>query len=283
MKKAYEKFSKSAYVKEMLEAARLMSVRGWAERNAGNMSRVIPYDEAEKYFDLDKPGRSFALELGIKELSGKIFLITATGTYFRKLHNNISNGLGVVRVSADGKRLELLWGFEGGNSPTSEMGMHFMGHLVRLKVNPDNRVIIHTHAGNTIAMSSIEELDEKALTLALWRMHSECIVVFPDGVGLLPWMVPGTRYISKATAKKIKDYRLVIWPLHGIIAAGESMDEAMGLIETVEKAAEIYVKSIGLSKSQRVITDKQLLEIAKRFKVSPREGILAESNHLPDM
>lgn len=270
----YDDFLQSVYVKEIVEAGQLMSVRGWAERNAGNISCVIPCAEAEKFFDLKHPERSFDLELNINELAGKIFLITATGTYFRKLHENPASSMGVIRVSADGNRLELLWGFEGGNSPTSEVGMHFMGHAVRLKADPDHKVIVHTHATNTIAMSTMGELDEKALTSALWRMHSECMVVFPDGVGLLPWMVPGTLDISTATAEKFKDFRLVIWPLHGIIAAGNSMDEAMGLIETVEKTAEIFIKSLGLSRSQRVVTDKQLMEIAERFKVVPRKGIL---------
>ena len=273
----YEDFSKSVYVKEIVEAGRLMSFRGWAERNAGNISLIISCADAEKFFDLNKPARSFELDLNIKELAGKIFLIKAAGTYFRKLQDNPAGGLGVVRVAKDGCKLELLWGFDGGNSPTSEMYMHFMGHIVRLKADPDHKVIMHTHATNSIVMSTMDELDEKTFTAALWRMHSESIVVFPDGVGLLPWMVPGTREISTATAEKLRDFRLVIWPLHGVIAAGDSVDEAMGLIETVEKNAEIYVKNMGLSRSTRVITDKQLMEIAEHFNVTPREGIIGEN------
>ncbi len=276
IKEGNEYFSESTLVKEISDAGRLMSLRGWAERNAGNISCIIPHAEAEKYFDLNSPRRYFDLDQDIMALAGKVFIITATGTYFRKLHENPERGLGVVRVSADGKRLELLWGFEGDNSPTSEMRMHFMGHIERLKADPEHRVIMHTHATSTIVMSTMGELDEKNMTSALWRMHSECIVVFPDGIGLIPWMVPGTRDISNETAKKFKDFRVVIWPLHGIIAAGNSMDEAMGLIETVEKTAEIYIKSMGLSGSPRVVTDKQLMEIAENYNVTPREGILEE-------
>ncbi len=277
IEKGYEKFSGSTLVKEIVESGQLMSARGWAERNAGNISCIIPHAEAEKYFDLNNPRKNFDLDLDIRELAGKIFLITATGTYFRKLHEKPSSGLGVVRISADGKRLELLWGFEGNNSPTSEVRMHFMGHIERLKVDTDHKVIMHTHATNTIVMSAMGELEEKAFTSALWRMHSECMVVFPDGIGLIPWMVPGTQDISTATAEKFRDFRLIVWPLHGIIASGNSIDEAMGLIETVEKTAEIYVKSMGLSKSPRVVTDRQLMEIAENFKVTPREGILEEN------
>ena len=33
----------------------------------------------------------------------------------------------------------------------------------------------------------------------------------------------------------------VIWGMHGICGAGRTVDEAFGLIETVEKAAQIYM------------------------------------------
>lgn len=270
----YEDFGKSVFVEEMLDAAGLMSARGWAERNAGNMSCYIPGSDAARYFDPDNVKKVFKLDLNMQELSGMVFLITATGSYFRKLKYAPAKGLGAVRVSLDGKRLELLWGFEEGAAPTSEMRMHFMGHIARLKKEPNHRVILHTHATNTIIMSANGRLDEKAITLALWRMHSECIVVFPEGVGLVPWMVPGTQEISAATAEKLKRFRLIIWPLHGIIATGNSIDEAMGLIETVEKTAEIYLKSLEFNDSLKLLTDKQVLETATCFNVKPESGIL---------
>lgn len=35
-------------------------------------------------------------------------------------------------------------------------------------------------------------------------MCTECIVVFPDGIGVLPWMFCGTNEIGKITAKEMK-------------------------------------------------------------------------------
>ncbi len=271
----FEDFSKSVFVEEMLEAASLMSERGWAERNAGNMSCIIPGADAARYFDTDNVKKAFKIDINIKELSGMVFLITATGSYFRKLKHDPAQGLGVVRVSLDGNMLELLWGFEKGASPTSEMRMHFMGHIARLKKELNHRVILHSHATNTIVMSVNGALDEKAFTRTLWRMHSECVVVFPEGVGLVPWMVPGTHEISAATALKLKKFRLVIWPLHGVIAAGSSIDEAMGLMETVEKTAEIYIKSTGRIEPLQLLTDRQVLDTATRFNLKPKQGILS--------
>ena len=35
-------------------------------------------------------------------------------------------------------------------------------------------------------MNYVHELDEKKFTHTLWEMCTECIVVFPDGIGVLP-------------------------------------------------------------------------------------------------
>lgn len=54
-------------------------------------------------------------------------------------------------------------------------------------------------------------------------------------------MLCGTAEIGKATAEKMKSFRLVVWAMHGIYGAGKTLDETFGLIETVEKAAQIYM------------------------------------------
>ncbi|MBR6040751.1 MAG: class II aldolase/adducin family protein, partial [Clostridia bacterium] len=107
----------------------------------------------------------------------------------------------------------------------------------------------------------------------LWQMCTECIVVFPDGVNVLPWMLCGTNEIGVATAKKMETARLVVWAQHGIYGAGKDLDETFGLIETAEKAAEIYLKIAHLPLKQ-TITDEQMHLLEERFGVKAREGYL---------
>lgn len=56
-------------------------------------------------------------------------------------------------------------------------------------------------------MSHIFPQDENIWTETLWKMQTESIVVFPEGVGVLPWMLCGGIEIGKATAEKMKEYR----------------------------------------------------------------------------
>ena len=58
-----------------------------------------------------------------------------------------------------------------------------------------------------------------------------------------------------------------------IYGAGKTMDEAFGLIETVEKAAELYLKTAHLPRVN-TITDEQLKIIADGFHLKAKEGWL---------
>ena len=124
-----------------------------------------------------------------------------------------------------------------------------------------------------LAMNYVHELDEKKITHTLWEMCTECIVVFPNGVGVLPWMLCGTNEIGEATAKKMKEFRLVIWGMHGIYCAGKTMDESFGLIETVEKAAQIYMLISHLPKVN-TIKDYEMKELVEAFGFEYRKDFL---------
>jgi rhamnulose-1-phosphate aldolase len=144
----------------------------------------------------------------------------------------------------------------------------------RLKVDPENHVVMHCHPANLLAMSFVHSLDERAFTRTLWQMCTECIVVFPDGVNVLPWMLCGTNEIGVATAEKMQTSRLVVWSQHGIYGAGKDLDETFGLIETAEKAAEIYMKIAHLPRLN-TITDEQMHQLEARFGVKARDGYLS--------
>lgn len=261
------------FVEEMKKTTANMYRLGWDERNGGNISYMLDEKEVAKYLDLNNVIRTIPTGFEAKELVGKIFIVTGTGKYFKNVADDPKNNLGIIRIAKDGKTAELLWGYADGGRFTSELPAHLMSHISRLSVDPENRVVIHSHPTNTLAMNYVHELDEKKLTHTLWEMCTECIVVFPDGVGVLPWMLCGTNEIGEATAKKMEEFRLVVWAMHGIYGAGKTMDEAFGLIETVEKAAQIYML---ISHMPRIntIKDKDLQTLAESFGVDYRKDFL---------
>ncbi|MBB3113713.1 rhamnulose-1-phosphate aldolase [Paenibacillus phyllosphaerae] len=261
------------FIQEMCEITHHMWKLGWDELNGGNVSCRLDAALVAEYMDIRKPIRTLRLSFPVHELAGEYFIVTGSGKYFRNVIKDPEANLGVLRVSGDGEQVEILWGLRDGALPTSELPSHFLSHAERLKADPSHRIVLHTHATNVIAMTFTHDLDEKRFTKTLWQMCTECLVVFPDGVGIVPWMVPGSNDIGRATAEKMKEFRVVIWPQHGIFVTGATMEATFGLVETIEKAATIY-NLIGGREIRQTITDRQLIELAQAFRVTPRAGIL---------
>ena len=258
---------------EMVRTTSNMYRLGWDERNGGNISLLLDEAEVAEYLDVNHVLREIPTGFDAPSLAGKYFLVTGTGKYFKNVEYDPAHNLGLFRIAPDGYTAQLLWGYSDGGRFTSELPAHLMSHVERLKVNPANRVVMHCHPANLLAMTYVHDLNERAFTRTLWQMCTECIVVFPDGVGVLPWMLCGTNEIGIATAEKMRDSRLVVWAQHGIYGAGVDLDETFGLIETAEKAAEIYLKIAHLPRLN-TITDAQMHLLEERFGVKGREGFL---------
>lgn len=261
------------FLTELCETASNMYRLGWDERNGGNISVMLDEQTVAEYLPLDKPLRTIPMGFDATELKGKYFIVTGTGKYFKNVQKDPENALGIIRIANNGSDAELLWGYSDGGKFTSELPAHLMSHIARLKVDPQNRVVMHTHPTNLLAMTYVHPTDTNKFTHTLWQMSTECIVVFPDGIEVLPWMLCGTNEIGVATAEKMLSARVVVWSLHGIYGAGKTLDETFGLVETVEKAAQIYMLTAHLPKVN-TITDEQLKTLAKAFKVDYKKGII---------
>lgn len=257
----------------MVRTVSNMYAHGWDERNGGNVSLLLDGADVAPYIDPGRVLRELPTGFSAPVLGGKYVLVTGTGKYFKNVQDAPQRDLGLLRLNEDGTRACLLWGFSDGGTFTSELPAHLMSHAVRLARDPAHRVVLHCHPDNLLAMTYVHDLDERAFTHTLWQMCTECIMVFPDGVNVLPWMLCGTNEIGAATAEKMGTARLVVWAQHGIYGAGASLDEAFGLIETAEKAAGIYLKIAHLP-WKNTITDPQLRQIAGHLGLAVRPGWL---------
>ncbi|SEN50568.1 L-rhamnulose 1-phosphate aldolase [Amphibacillus marinus] len=275
MIKQKKDLKQAVFVQEMMTITQAMWRNGWDEANGGNVSLIIPEDDILEFLDPNQVKRQIDLDFPVKPLANLYFIVTGSGKYFKNIAKDPEDTLAIIKVSENGQSIDLLWGLSNGGKPTSELASHFMSHITRLEQDPKHRVIMHTHTTNVIAMTFVHELTAKAFTKTLWQMCTECVVVFPEGVALLPWMVPGTSQIGEATAKAMGDHRLVVWPHHGIFGAGSSIDDAFGLIETAEKAAQVYMLvSAHQGGVQQSITDQELMDLAAAFNVTPNPNYM---------
>ena len=125
-------------------------------------------------------------------------------------------------------------------------------------------------------MTYILPLSARDFTRALWKSATECPVVFPGGVGVVLWMVPGGSDIALATSQLMKEYDAAVWAHHGLFASGPDFDTTFGLMHTIEKAAQIYILALsaGQGRILQTIEDDDLRAIAKDFGVTLREEFL---------
>lgn len=253
-------------------------LQGWHERNGGNLTYRMKREEVEQcrpYFRA--PGEWVNMGVTGRNLAGEYFITTGTGRYFRNVILDPVHSFGIVEINDKGDSWRILWGLEDGGRPTSEFPSHFLNHSVRVAAtNGACRVIYHAHTPNLIAMTYTLPLTDKAFTKALWQSATECPVVFPGGVGVVPWMVPGGAEIALATSELMKEYDAAVWAHHGLFCSGPDFDTTFGLMHTIEKAAEIYnlVMATGQGKVRQTITDDDLRAIAKAFGVKLKEAFL---------
>lgn len=252
-------------------------LQGWHERNGGNLTYRMTDEEVNEcrpYFSFERPWVNMGVQAD--NLKNEYFLATGSGKFFRNVILEPQDNICIVEINDKGDSYRIVWGLVKGGRPTSEFPSHFMNHSVRkAATNGENRVIYHAHPANVIALTYVLPLTAKAFTRALWQSATECPVVFPNGVGVVEWMVPGGSDIAMATSRLMEKYEAAVWAHHGLFCSGPDFDITFGLMHTIEKAAEIFVKVLSMGKDiKQTITDDNLRAIAKEFGVTLNEEFL---------
>jgi len=243
--------------------------KGWHEMNGGNLSCRLTDAEAAAVKKAVKRPTGGWQEIGetVPKLGGEFFIVTRTGGYMRNVVRTPRQAFGIVELDSTGTKWRPWWGLSDGGRPTSEFPSHLKNHEVKLETTGGvHRVIYHAHPVNLIALTFVLPPTDRAFTRALWEIMTECPVIFPEGVGVVPWMVPGKGPIAEATSRLMRKYNIVVWVHHGLFVSGADFDRCFGLMDTVEKAAAIRIaaQSTGAF-SKSAIQKEQLLQIAHDF------------------
>ncbi|MEZ5767168.1 MAG: rhamnulose-1-phosphate aldolase [Paracoccaceae bacterium] len=259
-----------SFVKEAAPFIHLCWKMGWNEANGGNFSWRLPTHEIEgslaRHYAELQPGPAVPMPIDEPDLDGEYFLVTGSGQFFRHALERPNQVFGIVQIVDGGTGWRQVWGFSSGAKPTSEFATHLVADAVRKRLSGGReRMILHAHPPEFIALSFLEALDSRALTRALWEKMPECIVIFPDGVRVVPLLLPGTVEIAEASAVELEKSRVISWSHHGIFVSEESPDKIFGLVETVEKAASIHRRVLSAGGPKRAISDEILRALTDKF------------------
>ena len=117
---------------EVIRTAHDLWLKGWAERNAGNLSvRLLPGELDE---DTRRNGPWRPLATTIPELGGEHFLFTDTGSHMRLVELDPLRSTSVIELDANGECFRLVRG-DAESGPTSEIMPHLRVHTARKRVS----------------------------------------------------------------------------------------------------------------------------------------------------
>ncbi len=273
------KITDAAFVQGFIRMCNDGWEQGWHERNGGNLSYRIKDEEVAQIRDaLDFTGGWLPIGTTVPALAGEFFLVTGSGKYFRNVILDPEDSICIIELDDKGENYRICWGLVNGGRPTSELPSHLMNHEVKKRVTGGaHRVIYHAHTTNVIALTFVLPLEDEVFTRELWEMATECPVVFPSGIGVVPWMVPGGRDIAVETSRLMEQYDAAIWAHHGMFCSGADFDLTFGLMHTIEKSAEILVKTLSMSPTKpQTISPQNFRDLAVDFKVTLPERFLYE-------
>ena len=253
-------------------------LQGWHERNGGNLSYRMKEEEVEEIRDqLKEDGEWLDIGSSVPGLANEYFMVTGTGKYFKNVERDFEDNVGIIRINDDGTKYMIVHGLSDGGRPTSELPSHLMNLEVLKQRDKEMRIVYHCHPANTVALTFVLPLSDEVFTREIWEMITECPIVFPQGIGVVEWMVPGGREIGVKTAEIMKTKNIAVWAHHGVFACGRDFDEAFGLMHTVEKAAEILVKVISMSdRKLNTIRPQDFRDLQEPYGVSLDEKYLYE-------
>lgn len=259
---------------------------GWHERNGGNLTYRLTEDEVRMLqddFNEDANWEEIGWQKGheadseFPELGDEYFMVSGSGKYFRNIQLDPTANVAIIHLNKEGTKYKKVWGLVDGGRPTSELPTHLANLQVLKQRDESIRIVYHCHPTNIIALTYLLPLDSRVFTREIYEMATECPIVFPEGIGIVPWMLCGGKKIGDATAEIMKTQDIAVWAHHGAFCCGRTFDETFGLMHTAEKAAEILIKVMSVSQYKlQTITPQEFRELNEPFGVHVNEKFLYE-------
>lgn len=231
--------------------ARHLASMGWCEGSAGNISVLLP---REDYPFASRIMASRPLPSPVRDMAGRAFLITSTGSRFRRLFLDRRNAVVPVSVSRYGN--SLLWPHSF-HPPSSEVYTHLQVLALADGLYGPGASLVHTHSTSMLALSS-GDLPGDTLEDALWRAHPELSQLLGKGICFLDFLPPGTWELGTRTAELFREADVVIWRKHGILALGPDIETACDYIELMEKAARILLMEMNAFGRFQGLKDREM-------------------------
>jgi len=254
-------------LQEVGEVGQFLWQKGWAEKNAGNLSADVTDQVSVPASQLKSTPVIPAAGLSA-EWAGRRYLVTGTGTRYRDIQKEPADCLCVLQIAPGAKGYQILWGGQKpGFKPTSELPSHLQMQHSLFRSGAKEKVVLHTHPNELIALSHLKETaGEDKLNYALWGMIPEAKIYVPRGIGWVPYRLTASQDLADETVKALeRKHKVVLWEKHGVLAVGTDAVDAFDLIDAMNKAAILYLLCRQTGKKPQSLSRKRIDEIGRTF------------------
>jgi len=258
------------WISDMAVAASRLNALGALEAAAGNISVFLPRTTPglSDFLSRRMPAATGVASSFGPSLPPGVLLITGTG---RRLPDLTRDPDGVLcAVAYDTSGAATLHRAHASIRPTSEIDSHLGIHALALGGRPRLHAVVHAQPPKTTWLSHIPAYQETLrMNRQLMRWQPETLVMLADGIGVVPFITPGTPEQGDATTQAMREHRLVVWAQHGVVARSEGgPNAAVDLIDYAEAAAAYEVLDLTASRPAPGMSVAQMRLIAERFGAS---------------
>lgn len=247
---------------EIAVVASLLYQKSWADSHSGNISVISGREDMvhlpEQYFLTD----ILTLPVTLPVIDGCFVALTASGTRMRDVAKSPENNIIWLQVADKGTSVRL-YSYNGIKlKPTSEYLAHlqvfnsvFRGSLLS---------VVHTHIPEVTAITHIGRFcSDEALNKILWKMQPESVLLFPEGIGFIPYIMTGSPELAAATAFAAIKNKIIIWEKHGILSLSKRAENAFDFLETIAGSFRLYLTCLSAGFEPEGLTNVQIEELRK--------------------
>lgn len=261
------------------EAGRHLAAIEASEGAAGNISICLRWAiDVRSRFPLVT---EIALPLPVPDLAGATLIVSGSGRRLREIIDAPTASLGCVVINPGGLTARFHTASERRfEHVTSEFNSHLAVHYDQLcrgatfsggadLVGGDFHAVIHAQPVHLTYLSHIPRYqDTAALNAHLLRWQPETIINLPEGIGFLPFEVPGSQALMARNVAALRRHRVALWAKHGVMARSDvSVKRAADRVEYAETAARYECLNLSLGEPAEGLSVAEIRTICAAFNI----------------
>ena len=254
---------------ELGQVGKRLSDIGAAEAAAGNLS--ICFRESLDLSLYFPDVQEIHLPVPAPDLAGATLIVSGSGRRLRDILKAPTANLACIVVEPGGGKGSMF------TSPdrqfervTSEFNSHLAVHHDQMRQKGSKlHTVLHAQPVHLTYLSHIATYQEESyLNRHLLRWQPETLINFPEGIGTLPFLLPGSTQLTIESVLALRDHRMVIWSQHGVIVRADgSIFHALDLIEYAETAAHYEYLNLSTGERSAGLSPEHMREISKTWNI----------------